>query len=402
MLIEPHILPRNDIPIKNKFTINEYSTPDDFHIVIYYINDNTCKIIVRRIDSEDGWDITLTIKIHSTDTTTFSEVIIGPSKTNDKIVQINTSINLEPVDLNYTQKIPKVIIQTDETNDLVLLKYNSVMSLIELNPEYEYIFYDKKARRRLIKENFEDVLDAYDTLVPGAYRADLFRYCYLYLYGGCYFDCKIILKKSLREWIGQDESIVFINDATPKAFANGIMMMEKGNKLLLNCINKIKQHVKEQTYRVDKLFITGPQLLYSFFDTHKSNFYFKKLNNDWCNNYKNSIIVNNNNELFCYVYYAGYYKNYSNTNHYSTLYNKRLVYFKNKILCGKYTIYVFPHFWPDTYEFVINSNKIIVQRIDNDREWGGYLIIKVINRETHDEQFITVGSSKINPKIINF
>ena len=46
-----------------------------------------------------------------------------------------------------------------------------------------------------------DVLNAYDSLIPGAYKADLFRYLVLYREGGVYLDCKsstiIFLKYSL-------------------------------------------------------------------------------------------------------------------------------------------------------------------------------------------------------------
>lgn len=32
------------------------------------------------------------------------------------------------------------------------------------------------------------VLSAYDKIMPNAYKADLFRLCILYVYGGCYID----------------------------------------------------------------------------------------------------------------------------------------------------------------------------------------------------------------------
>lgn len=32
------------------------------------------------------------------------------------------------------------------------------------------------------------ILKAYKKLIPNAFKADLFRYCVMYLYGGCYVD----------------------------------------------------------------------------------------------------------------------------------------------------------------------------------------------------------------------
>ncbi|ARF12085.1 glycosyltransferase [Klosneuvirus KNV1] len=403
MLIEKKIKSRQCVPIKNKYIVNKNYEPDDFHIVIYYVKDNTCDIIIRRMDTENGWDVNLTIKIYSIDNLSSCELVIGPSCTNNIVMQTAVNIRLEPIDFNYSQIIPKVIVQTDESADLSPLKYNSVMSFIELNPEYEYVFYDKRDRRSFIDNNFSpEVLEAYDTFVPGAYRADLFRYCYLYLNGGCYFDCKMILKKPLREWINKDDLLVLINDAIPNAFANGIMMMTKYDTRLLECISKIIKNVQEKTYSVDNLTISGPGLLYSRFKMYKSRFYFRKINNDWCNNYRNSIIINNIGMLMCYVYYAGYYQNqnYKNVNHYSVLYKKKMVYYINKRVCDKYIIYVFPHPWNDTFDFEIKNNQIIVKRTDKDERWGQMLIIKIIDTESNNEQIIDIGNSKCGQKTV--
>lgn len=405
MLIEKNIKPIQNVPIKNKYNIVKNSEPDDFHVAIYYVEDYLCNIIIRRMELNDGWDMNLTIKLYSPDNTSSTELVIGPSKSNLMVIQTCTSVKLEPIDFNYPQKIPKIIIQTNESVDLSPLKYNSVMSFVELNPEYEYIFYDKKDRRIFIKNNFgQEVLEAYDILVPGAYKADLFRYCYLYLNGGCYFDCKMILRRPLREWINNDDSLVLINDAVPNAFANGIMMMTKRDNRLLDCITNIIKNTQSKTYKVDKLTISGPKLLFSCFNTYKPRFHFKKFNNDWCNDYKNSIIINDTGELMCYVYYPGYYQdqNYKNANHYSILYNKKLVYYINKRICDKYIIYVFPHQWSDAFDFEIKNDKIIVHRTDKDEKWGQHLIIKIINTETNDDAIINVGKSDSVQKTIDF
>ena len=45
--------------------------------------------------------------------------------------------------------------------------------------------------REFIKNNFDlDILNAYDILKPGAFKADLWRCCILYIYGGIYLDIK--------------------------------------------------------------------------------------------------------------------------------------------------------------------------------------------------------------------
>lgn len=53
----------------------------------------------------------------------------------------------------------------------------------------KYTLYDNKMIEDLLAENFEpDVLKAYQSLLPYSYRADLARFCILYLKGGWYID----------------------------------------------------------------------------------------------------------------------------------------------------------------------------------------------------------------------
>jgi len=412
MIIEKQVLPRQDIPIKNKFIINACNESENYHIVIYYINNNVCNIIIRRVDSINGWDKELTITLYSIDQTLSSKILIEPSIDNYKKVQLETTITLIPVDLIYTQKIPKTIIQTDESNNLCLLKYNSVMSLIELNPEYEYIFFDRITRRKFIRKHFTtEILEAYDTLVPGAFRADLFRYCYLYLHGGCYFDCKMILKHPLRNFILASDSLVLLNDHIPNSFANCIIMTEKYDGRLLDCIMKIVQIVNNKLYDIDKLSITGSRLLYSFYSKYIPQYSLKIHNNDRFNDYKNSIIVDKEDTLICYLYYPGYYqeKNYKNTGHYTTLYDTKKLYYVNKKVCDNYIIYIFPTPWKDTFDFKINYNQLLITRTDKNERRGQYLIIKLIDTETDDDLTYDIGSStgpikifKFKPDIYNF
>jgi len=60
---------------------------------------------------------------------------------------------------------------------------------INLNPQYEYNFYDKHDRYNFIANNFEPkITKAYLSLNSGAGQADIFRACVIYLKGGIYSD----------------------------------------------------------------------------------------------------------------------------------------------------------------------------------------------------------------------
>ena len=87
--------------------------------------------------------------------------------------------------------IPLKIFQSWHTLNLPP-KMNDNVQLLKLqNPEFTHYLYDDEMCREFIKENFEeDVLNAYDKLIPGSYKCDLWRYCILYKYGGIYLDIK--------------------------------------------------------------------------------------------------------------------------------------------------------------------------------------------------------------------
>ena len=93
---------------------------------------------------------------------------------------------------NNASVIPKNVFLTWETKDLPPRMQQSLNKLKQENPEFTYYFYDHNARREYISNNFEQhVVKAYDSLIPGAYKADLWRYCVLYKMGGIYLDIKL-------------------------------------------------------------------------------------------------------------------------------------------------------------------------------------------------------------------
>ena len=86
-----------------------------------------------------------------------------------------------PIKDTYKSIIPLHIYQTWYTKNLPPKMAECVESLKQDNPEFEHHLYDDLDCRNFIKNNFsEEILQTYDSLIPGAYRADLWRYCILY------------------------------------------------------------------------------------------------------------------------------------------------------------------------------------------------------------------------------
>jgi mannosyltransferase OCH1-like enzyme len=165
------------------------------------------------------------------------------------------------------EEIPRKVFQTWKTHDMPEKMKANRDRMIELNPEFEYILMDDKQCRDFIKENFDyKTLNAYDSLVPGAYKADLWRYCVLYKYGGIYLDIKLrpaddykLTKLLDDEHFVLDRKEYFKPDTL--GIYNACMVQKKGNKCMKECIEKIIENVETNYYGYNDLYPTGPGLL---------------------------------------------------------------------------------------------------------------------------------------------
>lgn len=176
---------------------------------------------------------------------------------------------------NYNQKIPFNIFQTSEFSIIPTTMKVVIDSNIKLNPEYNHYFFNNLERIKFISEHFpEDVLSAYNSLVPGAFRADLFRLCVLYIEGGFYFDSGVYFIEPLRNIIKEDTPLLLCEDSNThfllrngkKPIYNGFFGSVKGHPLFLENINLIVKNVKEKFYGNDTLGVTGPVSLLNSYE----------------------------------------------------------------------------------------------------------------------------------------
>ena len=159
----------------------------------------------------------------------------------------------------YQQKIPKYIYQTMKTNYLPKDMKNSMQTWIDINPEYTYYFFDDNDCRRFILENFDNqVLFAYDNIIPGAYKADLWRYCVLYKKGGVYVDIDMIAVTPLRNLINHDDEFISCRDHDPRAIFNAFICCKPGHPFLKTTIDYIVHLIHNHYYGENCLDITGP------------------------------------------------------------------------------------------------------------------------------------------------
>jgi len=156
--------------------------------------------------------------------------------------------------------IPKLIHQTFETEYTPTDMSKARDSWKINNPEYQYHFYNDTQRIEYIKKHFSpQVLEAYHFLIPGSFKADLFRYCVLYIKGGVYVDCDMICLQPLSKLIEDGDKLIIVRDdpMTKKWLATGFIAAEPRHPALWEAINKVTENIikREEVFYLD---YTGP------------------------------------------------------------------------------------------------------------------------------------------------
>jgi mannosyltransferase OCH1-like enzyme len=161
----------------------------------------------------------------------------------------------------YNCIMPCDIYQTWYTKDLPQKMRERVELLKSQNPKFNHYLFDDNDCRNFIQEHFaQDVLDAYNCLVPGAFKADLWRYCVLFIKGGIYMDIKLTCVNGFK-LIELTETNHFVLDRPQNSIYNALMASQKGNIFLYKAIRQIVDNVKNRYYGKGCLSVTGPELL---------------------------------------------------------------------------------------------------------------------------------------------
>ena len=186
-------------------------------------------------------------------------------------MKVNKQFSVIPLQIakkNIQSIIPLNIYQTWSTLNLPPNMKENVETLKLHNPEFKHYLYDDAMCRDFIKEHFhEDVLYSFDKLKPGAYKADLWRYCILYKKGGIYLDIKY---KCLSHFklIEITNKEYCVRDRWYKGnigIYNALLCFKRNNDLLYKCIQTIVHNVKHNVYGYSELYVTGPHLMSIFF-----------------------------------------------------------------------------------------------------------------------------------------
>ena len=235
-------------------------------------------------------------------------------------------LNTLPIKTHFNSIIPLQIFQTWHCKNVPLKMANAINKIRKNNPRFKYFLFDDNDCREFIKNNFDSkVLNAYDRLIPGAYKADLWRYCILYKNGGYYLDIKYEPFNNIKFiYFSEKEHLVY--DINNYDIYNAFMVCLPGNELLMKAINKIVENVENKFYGDHCLEPTGPKLLSKFItnnDKKSIDMKHELINGNFNQRliiYKGMIILKSYNG------YLEEHNNYKKIDHYSKFWNDRNIY----------------------------------------------------------------------------
>jgi len=250
--------------------------------------------------------------------------------------------------------IPLHIYQTWYTKKLPPKMKECVKKLKKDNPEFEHHLYDDKMCKEFIKNNFDkEVLESFNKLKPGAYKADLWRYCVLYKNGGIYLDIKyqcapgfklieltdkeyfvlerpyadlsMTIKKNLElikdidKYISLSTSDLWKNKKI--GIYNALIVCRPGNETMYKCIQKCIENIKSNVYGYSPLEPTGPILC--------GNQYFNNFDNkisdiDLFYSINGANIINKNRVIL--KQYKEYYKKDNTKTNYHIMWHNKDIY----------------------------------------------------------------------------
>jgi mannosyltransferase OCH1-like enzyme len=162
--------------------------------------------------------------------------------------------------------IPKKIFQTHKSIQFIkgTPKIRSAIdSWRKYAKEFEYYFYTDEVCDKFMQENFEgEIYEAYKKLPLPVMKADLWRYCIIYKYGGIYADADTICLTNPNNLL-KNAQIVCAPESDHNYLCQWTFAAPPGSAALKSVIDLSVERIHKTTKFLEKdivHFLTGPQV----------------------------------------------------------------------------------------------------------------------------------------------
>jgi len=211
------------------------------------------------VDCSGGWSkpLTLVLQNHLGHSQTLT---LPACPVRHMFFNLKPYIEIRPMPARETWKIPRNIFQTWKDNNGTDEMAAAQKSFKDQNG-YSYICWNDNECHQFLRQAYgERYASAYAVLTPGAYRADFWRYCILYRFGGIYADAKMSVIRSLDEVLRSNDELILVKDVPATCLLNGFIACSPGHPLLKIAIDMCLERIESRAYGEDPLDVTGPHL----------------------------------------------------------------------------------------------------------------------------------------------
>lgn len=136
---------------------------------------------------------------------------------------------------------------------------DAMMTVRQKNPDFEYQFFSDEDCREFLMEHYgKPFVDIFDRIIPGAYKADFWRYAYLLEHGGVYIDGEMQAMRGLTGSVDLSNDLVVPKDREDFGLYQAFVCVRPNHPVLKNALNLCIENFNTHAEGVNDLDRTGP------------------------------------------------------------------------------------------------------------------------------------------------
>jgi len=280
-------------------------------------------------------------------------------------------------------KIPKNMFKTHKSMNFIL-EHDSLRTADKSwskwkNKGFNYYFYNNDMCNKFMDEYFPEIKDVYDRLPLAVMKADLWRYCIIYKYGGIYHDADTELKVNPSFLTNYDNKYLIVVPENNTHFCQWVFAAPANSPVLKSIIDLSVERIRNcKEIRGEHIihYLTGPGVftdgIFKYLKTppmttmEVTDGILKYLNAD-----KNPIKYGKEGGILKYG--LGFVKK----NIGSSGTNSKTVKINNILDTNKELSFI--HNYNDHFSYKFNKDKLTIKRIDTYTGWGQNLDVYQFN-----------------------
>jgi mannosyltransferase OCH1-like enzyme len=189
-------------------------------------------------------------------------LVLSPMKMSGTVTPFTPTLHTQD------ERFPRIFIQSYTKQSLSEGIVENAKANLSLNPGWTHLYFDDIDSHLFMHRMFPgDVAHAYDLLIPGAFKCDLFRLAALYVFGGVYADIFMKLHVSFDEMekflLPPEADLVVVRDIEQpgmhQQLYNAFIMVKPRHPKILQVLYACTGRVLSLTMLDGTLGITGPR-----------------------------------------------------------------------------------------------------------------------------------------------